>query len=558
MNDYFDQLETGLGDAVRRRAHLPWYLRIAQLSAAHRGIAALAAAFVIATPSVAAVGSVAGWFGKGSSPIYHPASATSGLGKVLPRGGQLLPIRVADPDGGPPWGIRLVKTNRGETCIQVGRVVDGQIGQLGIDGAWHDDHKFHEIKPNDQLADICGATDAAGNGFVDQAVYGAPASVDIPLDNSSIAPNACVDPYLSLSPSAFFGRRGKLPTRLKRVLRYFEEQRRKDGDCPRHAMRMIFVGLLGPDARTVTYRTPGGQTRTQQTEPGTGAYLVIFRETARDCLDFTRSLIVSPSGGCGPRNTMGAAPYLRGPSAITGVTYANGRSCTDQVSGAFARAYRKVGQVTSKLSGKRAEQVFDRFLAQHHLDHRTWLDAVMPRCLPVGWVSPKLPGLTSADVASPIKVTLIDAKRFCVPKSQVGFDGAIACDLRVPKGDRWFYGTIPVRKTILLKISFVARQPVTTDNSSYSGAIKNPGNNGGGDLGTDENIRAGQRITLSTFLGVNLKGTYRGIMTFVQNSGQNGQRGLGAYVLLSRGRGASSPKGVLVVGRFSFKLPLKR
>ena len=165
MNDYFDELEAGLRGATRRRAHLPWYRRIGQMSLRQRRLAAVVAALVIATPTVAAVGAVAGWWAKGKSPIYYPASASSGLGKVLPQDGRLLPIRVADPDRGPPWGIRMVKTTRGETCIQVGRVVDGQIGQLGIDGAWNNDHKFHEIKPNDQMADMCGATDDARSRF---------------------------------------------------------------------------------------------------------------------------------------------------------------------------------------------------------------------------------------------------------------------------------------------------------------------------------------------------------------------------------------------------------
>jgi hypothetical protein len=54
----------------------------------------------------------------------------------------------------------LVHTSRGDTCVQFGRVVDGQIGTLGIDYAWGNDHQFHEIEPNYSPADICGATDA--------------------------------------------------------------------------------------------------------------------------------------------------------------------------------------------------------------------------------------------------------------------------------------------------------------------------------------------------------------------------------------------------------------
>jgi hypothetical protein len=555
VSDYFDELENGLAAAVRRRAHLPWYARIAQVSAAHRGLAALVAVVIVATPTVAAVGAVSGWFATGSSPIYYPASATKGIGKVLPKGGVLLPVRGADPDGGPPWGIRLVKTTRGETCIQVGRVVNGQIGQLGIDTAWHDDHKFHEIKPNDQIADMCGATDAAGNGFVDAAAYGAPASVDIPLNNSSGAPRACVDPYMSQRLPPLLARpRRKLTPFLKRVLRNIERQRHADGDCPLNAMRMIFVGLLGPDAKSITYRTPDGQTRSQPTAAGTGAYLLVFRETARDCLDFTQSAFTSDNG-CGPNNSEGAWPYLRSPSAITTVTYDNGKSCSDVPSARLTAAYRELGNRTRKASGRRARQLFAQFLARHHLSQRGLFDAIQPSCRPVGFVASKLPKLTSAGVASPIKLTISRGRRFCVKSSEVNtFDGAVACDRGVPAGDRWFYGAGPGQSAILVTVSFIARRAVSSDNSWYQGALKDPGNHGSDDIGTNENIRAGQRITLSTFLGVHLKGTYRGIMTFVQNSGKRIRIDGGIQI---RRRTITVAKGTLVVGRFSFTMPLK-
>lgn len=556
MNDYFDELEVGLRTAISRRAHLPWYSRIAQRSAAHRGVAALLAVFVVATPSVAAVGAASGWFSKGSSPIYYPASANRGLGRVLPSGDRLLPIRVADPDGGPPWGIRLVKTTRGETCIQVGRVLDGQIGQLGIDSAWHDDHKFHEIRPNDQMADLCGATDAAGNGFVDQAAYGAPASVDIPLNNSSGSPKACKDPYTGFRLPGFLRTRKKLTPFMKRVLRSIEQQNRATSDCPRNAMRMIFVGLLGPDARSITYRTPSGQTRTHRTAAGIGAYLLVFRETARDCLDFTQSPY-NAGNGCGPDNSHGTYSYLQSPSAITTVTYADGTNCSDLPSPRLVAAFRRLGQRTRKASGKRAQQLVDQFLSEHHIRQRGLYDAIQPSCRPVGFVAAELPKLTSADVASPISVRVSTAKRFCVKSSQkTTFAGAVPCDRRVPAGDRWFYGAGRGQKAILVTISFIARRAVSSDNSWYQGALKNPGNHGGGGLGTDQNIRAGQRITLSTFLGVHLNGRYQGIMTFVQNAGQRGQDRVGANLVLGR-RGISVGKGVLVVGRFSFRLPLK-
>ncbi|HWD69722.1 MAG TPA: hypothetical protein VG293_05965, partial [Solirubrobacteraceae bacterium] len=271
---------------------------------------------------------------------------------------------------------------------------------------------------------------------------------------------------------------------------------------------------------------------------------------------FTRSLTTSPSGGCGPNNTMGADPYLRAPSAITTVSYSGGKRCSDQTSRSVAATWRKLGQETRRLSGKLARRVWARFLAQHHLGERTWLNNVMPECGPVGWVVAKLTKLTSADVASPIRLTVARATRFCVKASQRTFTGAVPCDRRVPKGDRWLYGAGPGQKAVLVTISFIARRAVSSDNSWYQGALKDPGNHGSDGLGTDQNIRIGQRITLSTFLGTNLKGTYQGIMTFVQNTGPHGQDRFGAGLLLGR-HGIRPRKGTLVVGRFSFKLPLK-
>ena len=72
-------------------------------------------------------------------------STSSGFGAVLPESVQVLPISTPDPQGGPPWGIRVFSTSRGVGCIQVGRLVDGEIGVLGSDGAFGDDGRFHEL-----------------------------------------------------------------------------------------------------------------------------------------------------------------------------------------------------------------------------------------------------------------------------------------------------------------------------------------------------------------------------------------------------------------------------
>ena len=59
--------------------------------------------------------------------------------------GRLLPLRAADPGGGAPWGMRIVRTSDGLLCAQVGRVSHGALGQLGLDGAYGDDGRFHPV-----------------------------------------------------------------------------------------------------------------------------------------------------------------------------------------------------------------------------------------------------------------------------------------------------------------------------------------------------------------------------------------------------------------------------
>jgi hypothetical protein len=513
MSDYFDELEIGLRDAIRRRAHLPWYTRLGQLSVRHRGLAALVAALVVATPTVAAVGAASGWwFGKGSSDIYYPASATSGLGKVLPKDGRLLPIRVADPAGGPPWGIRLVKTTRGETCIQVGRVVGGEIGALGIDGSWNDDHEFHEIKPNDQLADLCGATDGAGNGFVDEGAYNAPASVDVPIYNGRHIP------------------------------------------APASSLRMIFVGLLGPDARSVTYKTPGGRTRTERTSGGVGAYLVVFRETAANCLDFSSSLVFS-TNSCADVGE-GDSADLRGPSAITAVTYDSGKTCSDQPSASFVAAYKRLAKETRGLRGAAARKLWDRFMVERHLSGAEWIQAAVPQCEPVGWVAPKLPKLSAAQVASPIKFEVVEAKNYCQNGPSIApsaIPSVVACNGKVPNGYAPFDpgGDGP---QVLVTVSFTARQPVTNANSWYQWSVAGPAKTGSisgqvsSGSSTQSNVRRGERITFTDFVNADAHGVYSGTIGFIQNAGQNGQD----QPQFLRGGG-----GGLTVGTFSFRLPLK-
>jgi hypothetical protein len=558
MNDYFDRVETGLKQAMTRRAHMPWYVRL-RLPARRRGLAVILIALVVVTPAVAAVGAVSGWFGPGKPDLGYPVSASSGLGKVIP-GTRMLPLQVADPDGGPPWGLRLVKTTRGDTCVQVGRVEDGELGSLGIDSSWDNDHKFHPISPNDAVADVCGATDGAGHGFVSSSEHGWPASAFTPSDyGRGVAVSYCQ----SSDPGAWLKARLKrLPNgsqsraQLEKALRREEAAlaRSKIPACPAGSLRMIFVGLLGPDAKSITYTTPSGQSKTEDTVGGVGAYLIVFKQTPANCDDYSHTLI-SGVGGCQDNYGRTGGSGLRLPNAVTSVTYKNGSTCSDQPSPSLAAAFKKFNaqsRLDKHQTGKQDRARFAKFLTAHHLTAKSWFKALVPQCPLVGWVAAKQPKVTAAQVASPIKFTVVESTRFCSNgPTGMPFKGKIiACDAAIPPGYRRFYEVPPGQpqsRQALVTASFRARQAVTTTNSWYEWLIDNPGNGGAGGGRTQADVRRGQQIRFTMFETANKTGVYRATVSFMPNAGQSGPQGLGF----------PGQDGSVVVGRFRFTLPLR-
>ncbi len=238
MNTYFDRFERSMCDVVERRMNRRWYARLLGTSRT-RTLVVVVAALVVATP---AFGAISGWFSVGKPNLPPPAKAGYLFGLAKPGSSRLLSSRVPDPDGGPPWGLRLVKTSRDDTCVQLGRVVDGQLGSLGIDDAWHNDHQFHAISPKDDPIDECGSTDAVGYGYVNRGILGEQASANphpewlpaVPsrgtcrsngsASSGGIVSDPCLDYLRGLS---------------------------------RGCRQVVFLGLLGPDAISVTYQKPG-------------------------------------------------------------------------------------------------------------------------------------------------------------------------------------------------------------------------------------------------------------------------------------------------------------
>lgn len=222
------------------------------------------------------------------SPVHSVSRPLASVGDGIPvqGGSRLLPMRVADPAGGLPWGMRITHTTRGLICVQVGRVYHGRLGQLGLDGAFANDGRFHPL-PAEALPDVLGDSQGllSGNCAAPEETY----SGDI------------VGLYISAANNPPSG--GIMRDR-----------------------REISFGLLGSHALSIAYRS-GSETRSQPVLPGLGAYLIVQRYTSRRHLGG----ISETDGRDEPANySAPAAPN----GALTSITYSYAdKRCVDAGNG---------------------------------------------------------------------------------------------------------------------------------------------------------------------------------------------------------------------------------
>ena len=79
MSDYFDRVERGLREAVRRGAHIPWYARVRRRPS--RPVAVVLACLVVSGTALAATGAF-----RTGAPVGAevPAIPTANEGAVIP------------------------------------------------------------------------------------------------------------------------------------------------------------------------------------------------------------------------------------------------------------------------------------------------------------------------------------------------------------------------------------------------------------------------------------------------------------------------------------------
>lgn len=230
----------------------------------------------------------------------------AGDGVALRAGTRLLAVRTQDPDGGPAWGMRLTRTTRDLGCLRFGRVVDDRIGVLGRDGAFADDGRLHPLTDSNISDTQCAPLDGSASFIYSLTVGGLPASGQ---------PGSCYDPAHTHG----------VPTRRM---------------CARRSMRLLQGGLLGPSAKSITYRTSTGAEQTIATVGKEGAYLLVLRSNR-----FSGAV-----GGLYPTN---------GP--ITRITFKDGTSCQITAGGATpAQPCRVPGYTPAPVSISAAPQIATR------------------------------------------------------------------------------------------------------------------------------------------------------------------------------------------------------
>jgi hypothetical protein len=226
-------------------------------------------------------------FGTPAASVRVFANPRAGLGEIAPGAVRLLPISVPDPRGGPPWGMRVISTTRGAGCLQVGRLVDGKLVALGQDGAFGNDGRAHELPLSTNIERLnCSLLDGRGRIFD---------SVTIKSQAASAAPGVHCEPPGTYPPS-----HGPTPY-----------------TCPLADERNLYYGMLGPDARSLTYSV-GGQARTVATVEPDGAYLIITTGTTHRY-----------TGAAGARERAGLYTSDDVPvySPITAIHYQGGATC---------------------------------------------------------------------------------------------------------------------------------------------------------------------------------------------------------------------------------------
>jgi hypothetical protein len=239
MTDAFDELELQLRRAVRGADNV----RPLRRGRGWRRTSAfaLAAALVVSGAAIGATQLLR--VGKPIEELDAPKPDPHAGAGIVQGQVRLLPVRAADPNGGPPWALRVFRTSRGGSCVQLGRVYRGRFGLVKATSVGSTQVAFRELRAVPGVNSLCGGVER--DGF---PVLRGLRRVEI--DGGISDPRRCG----SASDA-----------------------------CPITGVRIIRYGLLGPAANEATFVDAGGGRRASMPiRPGTGgAYLFVVAADPR-------------------------------------------------------------------------------------------------------------------------------------------------------------------------------------------------------------------------------------------------------------------------------------
>lgn len=268
-------VDRGLADAPSRASATPHEGRRRRRPSAGRVLVALLIAGGVTTGALAATGALR--VVKEAEAPYFPMVSDVGAG-VPSSPVRVLPLRVRDPQGGPPWVIRTFTTNRGAACAQAGQWYRGRFGKLERDDRNRPVFRLVGI----HIGDTARCTNSVTDGL--PVLRGLRA---VHLVGGSSSDARCSD-------AAGQG-----------------------GACPITAATVVRFGLLGPRAKTAQFEGPDGQwSAPLKMTPGTGgAYLFAepidpdpfrSRQEIEQRIEAEVERRFSPQAGAGDRAAAGA------------------------------------------------------------------------------------------------------------------------------------------------------------------------------------------------------------------------------------------------------------
>lgn len=217
-------------------------------------------------------------FGSDAPRVFQrPESVGAGAARASTL--HLLPIRQADPQGGPPWGLRVFVTSKRRRCFQTGRVVRGRLVALGVDGAFGNDGRAHRLPVE---FESCGGI--ARNGAVRfSAVSSVETRSGLPVQRDCLAPQA--EELLRRGPQdirqfiAAARERGDAAAVRMGRLKLREAQAAKlhaPPPCAPQDLRTVIVGTSGHGAESVSLRAGPVRRTVRVGDDPMGAYLFVL------------------------------------------------------------------------------------------------------------------------------------------------------------------------------------------------------------------------------------------------------------------------------------------